>query len=128
MTDASSSPSALEGLVVLDLSRRLNLVGGDAIHREIELHAFSTGFGYNLQRYVEAQIAIGLCLLLNRWPRRALWAGVVLNVCFTLAGSVNPSAFYLVFELGLLSGLSRPVYMTIAWRRAMRWRMGSSGK
>ncbi|MFW2334398.1 MauE/DoxX family redox-associated membrane protein [Ilumatobacter sp.] len=70
---------------------------------------------------VEVQIAIGLCLLLNRWPRRALWAGVVLNVCFTLAGRVNPSAFYLVMELVLLIGLSRPVNMTIAWRRAMLW-------
>ena len=70
---------------------------------------------------VEAQIAIGLCLLLNRWPRRALWAGVVLNVCFTLAGRVNPSAFYLVMELVLLMGLSRPVNMTIAWRRALLW-------
>lgn len=70
---------------------------------------------------VEAQIAIGLCLLLNRWPRRALWAGVLLNVCFTLAGRVNPSAFYLVMELVLLIGLSRPVSMTIAWRRATLW-------
>jgi hypothetical protein len=70
---------------------------------------------------VEAQIAIGLCLLLNRWPRRALWAGVVLNVCFVLAGRVNPSAFYLVMELALLIGLSRPVNMTIAWRRAVLW-------
>ena len=69
----------------------------------------------------EAQIAIGLCLLLNRWPRRALWAAVLLNVCFVLAGRVNPSAFYLVMELVVLIGLSRPVDMTIAWRRAVVW-------
>lgn len=70
---------------------------------------------------VEAQIAIGLCLLLNRWPRRALWAAVALNVCFVLAGRVNPSAFYLVMQLVLLIGLSRPVNTTIAWRRAAIW-------
>ena len=70
---------------------------------------------------VEVQIAIGLCLLLGRFPRRALWAGVALNVCFTLAGRVNPSAFYLVMELALLIGLSRPTNLTIAWRRATLW-------
>ncbi len=48
-------------------------------------------------------------------------AGVVLNVWFTLAGRVNPSAFYLVMELVMLIGLSRPVDMTIAWRRAVLW-------
>lgn len=69
----------------------------------------------------EAQVAIGLCLLLNRWPRRALWAGVILNVCFTAAGRVNPSAFYLVMSLVVLIGLSRPANMTIAWRRAGAW-------
>ena len=69
----------------------------------------------------EAQVAIGVCLLLNRWPRQALWAGVILNVCFTSAGRVNPSAFYLVMSLVLLIGLSRPVNMTIAWRRAVAW-------
>jgi len=42
-------------------------------------------------------------------------------VCFVLAGRVNPSAFYLVMELVLLIGLSRPVNMTIAWRRAAIW-------
>ena len=70
---------------------------------------------------VEVQIAIGLCLLLGRFPRRALWAGVALNVLFTMAGRVNPSAFYLVMELALLIGLSRPTNLTIAWRRATLW-------
>ena len=70
---------------------------------------------------VEVQLAIGLCLLLGRFPRRALWAGVALNVLFTMAGRVNPSAFYLVMELVLLIGLSRPTNLTIAWRRATLW-------
>jgi len=67
------------------------------------------------------QLTIGLGLLFGRFPRRALWAGVLLNLCFTMAGRVNPSAFYLVMELALLVGVSRPVSMTIAWRRAMLW-------
>ena len=70
---------------------------------------------------VAMQLTIGVCLLLGRFPRRALWAGVVLNLCFTMAGRVNPSAFYLVMELALLFGLSRPVSLTIAWRRATLW-------
>lgn len=70
---------------------------------------------------VAMQLTIGVCLLLGRFPRRALWAGVVLNLCFTMAGRVNPSAFYLVMELALLVGLSRPVSLTIAWRRATLW-------
>ncbi len=70
---------------------------------------------------VGAQIAIGMGLLLGRFPRRALWAGLALNVCFTAAGRVNPSAFYLVMELALLIGLSRPTNLTIAWRRATLW-------
>ena len=61
---------------------------------------------------VAMQIAIGACLLLGRFPRRALWAGVILNVVFTMAGRVNPSAFYLVMELALLIGLSRPTNLT----------------
>lgn len=70
---------------------------------------------------VVAQLAIGTCLLLGRAPRRALWAGVVLNLCFTMAGRVNPSAFYLVMELAILVGISRPTDLTIAWRRATLW-------
>lgn len=70
---------------------------------------------------VGAQVVIGVGLLLGRFPRRALWAGVALNVCFTMAGAVNPSAFYLVMELALLIGLSRPTDLTIAWRRATLW-------
>jgi uncharacterized membrane protein YphA (DoxX/SURF4 family) len=70
---------------------------------------------------VAMQLTIGVCLSLGRCPRRALWAGVALNLCFTMAGRVNPSAFYLVMELALLFGLSRPVSLTIAWRRATLW-------
>ena len=70
---------------------------------------------------VGVQIAIGVGLLFGRFPRRALWMGVALNVCFTIAGRVNPSAFYLVMELALLIGLSRPTNLTIAWRRATLW-------
>lgn len=70
---------------------------------------------------VEAQIAIGLCLLLGRYTRLALWAGVVLNVTFVMAGRVNPSAFYLVMEMVLLFALSRPVPTRVAIRRAALW-------
>ena len=70
---------------------------------------------------IVVQLAIGSCLVLGRFPRRALWAGVALNVCFTMAGRVNPSAFYLMMELALLIGLSRPTNLTIAWRRATLW-------
>lgn len=70
---------------------------------------------------VGVQLLIGVCLAVGRWPRAALWAGVVLNVTFTLAGRVNPSAFYLVMELVLLAGMSRPTTLTIAWRRATLW-------
>ena len=57
----------------------------------------------------------------NRYVRPALWAAIVLNVTFTLAGAVNPSAFYLVIQVTLLLALSRPVSMTIAVRRAVLW-------
>ncbi len=67
------------------------------------------------------QLAIGVCLLANRHVRAALWAGVLLNVCFTMAGRVNPSAFYLVMEAALLLALSRPVAVRIAQRRALLW-------
>ncbi len=69
----------------------------------------------------EAQLAIAICLLTNRFVRPALWAGIVLNVSFTLAGAVNPSAFYLVMQVTILLALSRPVGVTIAVRRAALW-------
>jgi thiosulfate dehydrogenase [quinone] large subunit len=70
---------------------------------------------------VEAQIAIGLCLLLGRHTKQALWAGVVLNLTFVMSGRVNPSAFYLVMEMVLLFALSRPVPTRVAVRRAALW-------
>ncbi len=70
---------------------------------------------------VGLQAAIGVALVLGRAPRVALWAAVALNVCFTMAGRVNPSAFYLVMELALLVGLSRPTGFVIARRRATLW-------
>jgi thiosulfate dehydrogenase [quinone] large subunit len=70
---------------------------------------------------VEAQIAIGLCLLLGRYTKQALWAGVVLNLTFVMSGRVNPSAFYLVMEMVLLFALSRPVPVKTAARRAALW-------
>jgi len=103
---------------------------GFLIEQESEMLPFFRAFSYAFVDplalpvawlVVEAQLAIGLCLLLGKFPRRAVWAGVVLNLCFTMAGRVNPSAFYLVVELALLVGLSRPVNLTIAWRRAVLW-------
>jgi hypothetical protein len=67
------------------------------------------------------QLAIGVCLVLNRHVKAALWAGILLNICFTMAGRVNPSAFYLVMEVTLLFALSRPIPIRIAQRRAVLW-------
>ncbi len=53
-----------------------------------------------------AQVLIGLMLVVGRPLRVALWAGVGLNVIFVLCGKVNPSAFYLVMEAGLLYAIS----------------------
>ena len=68
-----------------------------------------------------AQLAVGGCMLTNRYVRPALWIGIVLNVSFTMAGRVNPSAFYLVMEITLLFALSHPVSEAIAIRRAVAW-------
>ncbi len=68
-----------------------------------------------------AQVMIGGCLLTNRYVRPALWAGIVLNLAFTMAGRVNPSAFYLVIEVTLLFALARAVSELIAVRRAVAW-------
>ncbi len=68
-----------------------------------------------------AQLVVGGCLLSNRYVRPALWAAVILNVSFVMAGRVNPSAFYLVMEAALLLALSRPVSVPIAQRRAVLW-------
>ena len=67
------------------------------------------------------QLGIAACLFTNRHVRPALWAGIVLNVMFTMAGRVNPSAFYLVMQVTLLFALSRPVGARIALRRAAVW-------
>lgn len=67
------------------------------------------------------QLAIAVCLATNFRVRHALWAGVALNLCFTMAGRVNPSAFYLVMQLTMLFALSRPIAPSIAKRRAIAW-------
>ena len=54
---------------------------------------------------VWTQLAIAVCLVTNRHVRPALWAGIVLNLSFTMAGRVNPSAFYLVMQVTLLFAL-----------------------
>ena len=68
-----------------------------------------------------AQLIIGGCLLTNRFVRPALWVGIVLNLAFTMAGRVNPSAFYLVMESVLLFALARAISEPIALRRAVAW-------
>ena len=70
---------------------------------------------------VWTQLSIAICLVTNRHVKPALWAGIVLNLCFTMAGRVNPSAFYLVMQVTLLFALSRPVAPRIALRRAALW-------
>ena len=67
----------------------------------------------------EAQLAIAICLISNRYVKPALWAGIVLNVAFTMAGAVNPSAFYLVMQVTILFALSRPIALQIAVRRSV---------
>ena len=74
---------------------------------------------------VEMQLAIGLCLLLGRQVRLALWGGVLLNTVFVLAGAVNPSAFYLVMQLVLLLSLARAVPWRTSLGRAAGWLMGA---
>lgn len=70
---------------------------------------------------VGIQLSITVCLVTNRRVAPALWAGILLNLCFTMAGAVNPSAFYLVMEMALLFSLSRPIGQTVAFRRAVAW-------
>jgi len=67
------------------------------------------------------QLAIAICLVCNFKLREALWAGIVLNLCFTMAGRVNPSAFYLVMQVAMLFALSRPTSVIVAVRRASLW-------
>lgn len=55
---------------------------------------------------VVTQILLGVALFSGRHFRVALWAGVVLNTTFVLAGKVNPSAFYLAMEAVLLYALA----------------------
>ncbi|MEM9652152.1 MAG: hypothetical protein AAGA65_08650 [Actinomycetota bacterium] len=50
-----------------------------------------------------AQVLVGLALLANLAPVRALTVGAFLNVNFMLAGVVNPSVFYLVLAGGIVS-------------------------
>ncbi len=53
-----------------------------------------------------AQFFIGYGLLTGRSMRPALQTAIALNLCFVVMGEVTPSAFYLVIELSLLTGLN----------------------
>lgn len=68
------------------------------------------------------QLLVGLALLVGYRTRVALAAGMALNVAFVLAGSVDPSAFYLVLGLALWMGGPRElpgldVARAGVWRR-----------
>jgi hypothetical protein len=65
------------------------------------------------------QIGIAVCLFTNQRVKQALWTGITLNVCFTMAGAVNPSAFYLVMQMAVLFALSHRVREVVAVRRAV---------
>jgi len=52
------------------------------------------------------QIACGIAIAVGRPLRAALRWGLVLNVVFVLCGQVNPSAFYLIMEIGLLFAIA----------------------
>ena len=49
------------------------------------------------------QLLVGLALLVGYRTRAALTVGIVLNVQFILAGSVDPSVFYLVLAIALFA-------------------------
>ncbi len=49
------------------------------------------------------QLTIGLAIFCGAYTNAALLAGIVLNVNFMLAGSINPSAFYIVIQVALLA-------------------------
>lgn len=65
------------------------------------------------------QIATAVGLVLGLWLRVALWGGIVMNVAFMLCGAVNPSVFYLLFEISLLMALDAGL---MGWRRKRPWR------
>ncbi|MGH1491718.1 MAG: hypothetical protein ACRBK7_20380 [Acidimicrobiales bacterium] len=48
---------------------------------------------------VSIQVAVGVMLIFNYRPMRAVLIGAFLNLQFLLAGAVNPSTFYLVLAL-----------------------------
>lgn len=72
------------------------------------------------------QIGIAACLFTNRRVQHALWVGITLNVLFTMAGAVNPSAFYLVMQIALLFALSHRVSEVVAVRRAVAFLIPAS--
>jgi hypothetical protein len=76
---------------------------------------------------VGMQIGIVICLATNHRVKQALVAGIVLNLCFTMAGRVNPSAFYLVMQVAMLFALSRPAPREVALRRAGVWASLAAG-
>lgn len=72
---------------------------------------------------VVTELAIGLAIAIGKPLRLALRWGFVLNVVFIMAGSVNPSVFYLIMQMVLLFAIadgvigvrpSSPSWRTIA--------------
>jgi thiosulfate dehydrogenase (quinone) large subunit len=57
-----------------------------------------------------AQVCVGLALLFGWRTKPALIAGVFMNFNFVAAGEPNPSAFYLVIQMALLSGGAAQVF------------------
>jgi hypothetical protein len=57
-----------------------------------------------------AQLLIGLALLVGWRTKPALIAGLLMNFNFVAAGEPNPSAFYLVMQMALLSGGAARVF------------------
>ncbi len=72
-----------------------------------------------------AQLVIGVGILTGRSLRDALHAGLLLNLVFIAMGEVDPSAFYVMMQLSLLTALNlgligddrRPAEL----RRAVGW-------
>ena len=58
---------------------------------------------------VVGELLVGLGLLVGLFTRPALIAGLFMNLNFVLAGSVNPSAFYIIIQLVLINSTSGQV-------------------
>lgn len=105
---------------------------GEGIRRFLDDHAgrelpFMTPIAEHVLAPMAAPIAVvvavlqlfcGVALLVGRPLRVALAAAMLMNLTFTVLGAVNPSAFYIVFQLVLILAVATGVMGT---PRARPW-------